>query len=201
MTELFSASSLEIPRDEALRYTYCVPSAAGDGLLALYKECLPLFNAQVCYRACRLRTPVAVQGDTVQLGFCTIVSRRLSQRLERCDEAYVFAATTGIGVDRLINREKQLSPSRGLMMEGIGSAAAEAWCDCLCAQWAAECEARGEALLQRYSPGYGDLPLSVQRPLLDALDAYRNIGVSLSESLIMTPRKSVTAIIGIRKSR
>ena len=49
----------------------------------------------------------------------------------------------------------------------------------------------------RFSPGYGDLPLDVQRPLFAALDVPRKIGVSLTDSLLMAPSKSVSAIIGI----
>ena len=48
----------------------------------------------------------------------------------------------------------------------------------------------------RYSPGYGDLPLELQNPLLDLLDAPRRVGLCASASHILTPRKSVTAILG-----
>ena len=56
---------------------------------------------------------------------------------------------------------------------------------------------RGLVPTRRYSPGYGDLPLSVQPALLDALDAGRRLGVTLTESLLMVPMKSVTAVVGI----
>ena len=49
----------------------------------------------------------------------------------------------------------------------------------------------------RYSPGYGDLPLSLQGPLLALLDAPRKIGLCASAAHILTPRKSVTAILGV----
>ena len=52
-------------------------------------------------------------------------------------------------------------------------------------------------LRPRFSPGYGDLPLALQADVFWALDCTSKIGVSLSESLIMSPQKSVTAIIGI----
>ena len=55
---------------------------------------------------------------------------------------------------------------------------------------------RGETLRMRYSPGYGDLPLEAQRPLLAALDAARQAGITLSSALLMMPSKSVSAIIG-----
>ena len=49
----------------------------------------------------------------------------------------------------------------------------------------------------RFSPGYGDLPLDVQSPLLALTDATRRLGVTLSESNLMNPLKSVTAVIGL----
>ena len=49
----------------------------------------------------------------------------------------------------------------------------------------------------RYSPGYGDLPLTLQSSLLALLDAPRQVGLCASASHILTPRKSVTAILGV----
>ena len=49
----------------------------------------------------------------------------------------------------------------------------------------------------RYSPGYGDLPLEVQGPLLDLLDAPRRAGLCATANHLLTPRKSVTAILGV----
>lgn len=59
--------------------------------------------------------------------------------------------------------------------------------------------APGESLVARYSPGYADFPLSAQRELLALLDAPRKVGVSLTDSLLMVPSKSVSAVIGVRK--
>ena len=52
----------------------------------------------------------------------------------------------------------------------------------------------------RYSPGYGDLPLSLQGDLLWLLDAPRRVGLTVSPSHILLPRKSVTAILGISET-
>ena len=56
---------------------------------------------------------------------------------------------------------------------------------------------KGEYLTTRYSPGYGDLPITVQKQFLTMLNTSRTIGLTVSESGIMIPRKSVSAIIGI----
>jgi cobalamin-dependent methionine synthase I len=56
-------------------------------------------------------------------------------------------------------------------------------------------------LVSRYSPGYGDLPLEMQREIIRALDCGRTIGVTLTESLLMQPSKSVTAVIGMKERK
>lgn len=61
--------------------------------------------------------------------------------------------------------------------------------------------ADGEDLVSRYSPGYGSFPLAAQRELLELLDAPRSVGVSLTDTLLMVPSKSVSAIIGITNGR
>ena len=58
--------------------------------------------------------------------------------------------------------------------------------------------APGESLVARYSPGYADFPLAAQRELLALLDAPRKVGVSLTDSLLMVPSKSVSAVIGVK---
>jgi 5-methyltetrahydrofolate--homocysteine methyltransferase len=52
----------------------------------------------------------------------------------------------------------------------------------------------------RFSPGYGDYPLELQREFLNILDAPRKIGLTVNDSFLLTPTKSVTAIIGISPS-
>ena len=49
----------------------------------------------------------------------------------------------------------------------------------------------------RYSPGYGDFPLEVQHDFLSALDAQRAIGLYANDAFLLTPMKSVTAVIGV----
>ena len=59
---------------------------------------------------------------------------------------------------------------------------------------------QGFFLTTRYSPGYGDLPIGIQRNFIRLLDTVRRIGLNVSDSGIMIPRKSVTAIIGISEA-
>ena len=73
----------------------------------------------------------------------------------------------------------------------------EEWCDRINERIRLEAEKDGLYLRPRYSPGYGDLPLEMQRDISRILNMPKEIGVSLTQSLLMTPSKSVTALIGV----
>lgn len=117
--------------------------------------------------------------------------------LRDCESCVLFALTLGDGPEALIRRAMTRSPSEGLILDACASAACENACDDL--QRALEQELCGDALFatDRYSPGYGDLPLSLQPDFLSLLDAGRRIGLTLTESNMMLPRKSVTALFGL----
>ena len=121
----------------------------------------------------------------------------LRQHLADCGEILLFACTAGAETDRRIARAKLQSPAKGLLMHAIGAQQVEGGCDRLCARLAAQFPNR--QLTDRFSPGYGDLPLEMQRDVMKALDCGRTVGITLSESLLMAPSKSVTAIIGMKE--
>ena len=119
---------------------------------------------------------------------------REALRYAGCREAVLFAATVGVGLDRLIARYGAVAPSRAVMLQAIGAERIEALCDVFCNTLAVE---ENRALRPRFSPGYGDLPLDTQREIFRVLDCQRKIGLTLNDSLLMSPTKSVTAIVGL----
>jgi hypothetical protein len=172
--------------------------ANGRGVyLCRSSECLKAARSAVRCRAVWQRYPLEWGGDELDLGFAKTASRHLRRHLEGCAEILLFACTAGSEIDRRINREKLVSPVRGLLMSAIGSQQVEGACDRLCNLLAAEHPEK--QLVTRYSPGYGDLPLEIQKDVFRALDCERSIGVTLTESLLMQPSKSVTAVIGMKE--
>ena len=118
-----------------------------------------------------------------------------STMLAQCHRAALLACTLGPGFDAMLRREQARDMGRAVMLDACGSAWVESGCD------AAEEELRarlpGWFLTDRFSPGYGDLPLCIQPEVCAALDAGRRVGIHVSESFLMNPMKSVTAVIGI----
>lgn len=181
---------------EILRYALMPSTAPTPDELPL-EECLKAARSAVRCRAVWQRYPIGWGGDELDLGFAKTASRHLRRHLEGCAEILLFACTAGSEIDRRINREKLVSPVRGLLMSAIGSQQVEGACDRLCDLLAAEYPEK--QLVTRYSPGYGDLPLEIQKDVFRALDCERSIGVTLTESLLMQPSKSVTAVIGMKE--
>ncbi len=187
----------EIPFDEKeiLRYAM-LPSFAPKPEELPLQECLKAAKGAAQCRAVWRRYPLVRDGNTLDLGFAKTDSRDLRQHLEGCDEILLFACTAGAETDRRIARAKLLSPARGLLMHAIGAQQVEGGCDRLCARLAQQFPDR--QLTDRFSPGYGDLTLEMQRDVIEALDCGRTVGITLTDSLLMTPSKSVTAIIGMK---
>lgn len=155
----------------------------------LMQECLALTDGRLRGRVCWAEYDISVCDGVLNLGFAKVDSRSLMRNLDGCQSIVLFAATIGLEMDRLIARQARLSPARAHMLEAIGTERIESLCDAFCAEI--------ENARPRFSPGYGDVPLEMQRAIFAALDCPKHIGVCLSESLLMTPRKSVTAMVGI----
>lgn len=184
-----------IPIDEVLRYLGAAGKDPGP-LLPLAEDCarelLGAARPRWIWRA--LGCQETLEGVRLDCGLL-LPGEDLRRHLSGCREAVLLAATLSQGVDALLRRTQLCDLSRSLVLESCATAAIEEVCD------------RGEAVIResypgrsltsRYSPGYGDLPLSVQPALLEALDAGRRLGVTLTESLLMVPMKSVTAVVGI----
>ena len=109
----------------------------------------------------------------------------------------MFAATVGLEMDRLIARYGGVSPARSLLFQALGAERIEALCDAFCARTAEDLARQGRGVTVRFSPGYGDVPLGLQNDIFRALDCPRKIGLTLNESLLMSPSKSVTAVFGV----
>ncbi|MBQ8288933.1 MAG: Vitamin B12 dependent methionine synthase activation subunit [Clostridia bacterium] len=120
----------------------------------------------------------------------------LTANLKGCKETFLFAATLGLAADRLIRREEALSEARGVIADAVASAGVEAGCNRLCAHLS-DIAGEGKYLRPRFSPGYGDYPITAQQPLLNLLSAGKLLGLTLTDSLLMLPTKSVSAIVGI----
>ena len=192
-----SASAEEVGCDkrQAYRFMGCRSDAESEELGRLYDQCAELVKKEASLKAVWRKSAVEFVGeDTVSFDFGVIKSASLCKNLEGCKEAYAFAATAGIGIDRLLLKYKHLDSAKAMVISAVGSSLAECWCDRVNEMIVGECESK-----PRFSPGYGGVELKHQREILDFLDAQKQLGITLTDSFFMTPVKSVTAFIGIKE--
>lgn len=180
-------------RREALRYAGVKESTPETD--ALMDECIALSQEAWQYSVCWEIYPITKNGNQLDLGFVQITSDALAVNLKDCGHIVLFAATVGFGIDRLIARYKTASPARAHMLQALGAERIESLCDVFHEEIR---QTLGDTR-PRFSPGFGDVPLTLQKDIFRALGCTSRIGVSLGENMLMSPSKSVTAIIGIRR--
>ncbi len=180
---------LDFCEREALRYLRFGQSEADERTHSALEEVKKEAEAVLAPSVCYLQADVC--GNCV--GGIFVGEKSAGRFLSGCRRAVVFAATLGIGIDRLLSKYGQTDAFKCALLQAVGAAYAESLCDAFCSFLQ---ENRKEALGDRFSPGYGDFPLQAQREIFALLSPERAIGLTLNESLLMSPSKSVTAIVG-----
>lgn len=120
----------------------------------------------------------------------------LARHLRGCDAMVLMAVTLGSGADTLIRRLELTDIALAATADAMASAVMEQLCDALEADIRRKITAQGRYLTGRFSPGYGDCPLDLQDDFAVALDTVRGLGLAVTPEHLLTPRKSVTAILG-----
>lgn len=185
---------MELNLSEALRYLRAAPSdelrreldaAAGE----LTRAVRPRYVYRV-FPAVHTPAGVVLEGSGV-----TLTGETAGWMLADCEQAALLLCTLGAAFESLLRAKQARDMARAVLLDACGSAWVEAGCDEAERELAARFPER--FLTDRFSPGYGDLPLSLQPGICAALDAWRRLGVQVTGSLLMNPAKSVSAVIGL----
>ena len=192
----------ELPVDWPQAYRYMgIPGTKepDETVRTMAQTCLSQQQKGTVGRACYAYYPLQKIGKhALDLGFAQVTSMHLSRHLQECEGCILFAATIGAEVDRLIARDGLRHVAYPTIHHGVGAMLVEVYCDCLEQNLKQLLESEGYITVPRFSPGYGDLSLQLQTDVFRALQPHR-IGITLTDTLLMRPSKSVTAIIGIRQ--
>ena len=172
--------------DEALRYAGVRADESGDmhrKMAEIAAQCMKTVTPRCTYRV----SEIAWENGMPSLfgGQLVLPGRTAAVMLRSCSHAALLVCTLGTTFDALA-RQVQARDFADALLLGCNAAEREI-----------AAKLPGKYLTDRFSPGYGDLPLDVQSPLLALTDATRRLGVTLSESNLMNPLKSVTAVIGL----
>lgn len=142
---------------------------------------------------------LSVRDDGAVIGGTYLPSKTLAAHLKGCQEAFLVAFTLGPGVDALIRRYELVEMSLVPVLQACAAVYTEEQADQAQEDLETYAKEKGLFLRPRYSPGYGDLPLSSQRFLFDALQVSKKIGVTLTDTFLMLPMKSITGVVGLSK--
>ena len=186
---------MRLCREEALRYLGA--AGADNALRQAMEEAAAWLEARITPRwVYRVFHLTAEEGGVNLAGARVTLTGCLAQTLlTDCRQAALLACTLGQGWERLMREEQARDMARAVILDACASAYVEAGCDAAQAEVAARMP--GLHLTDRFSPGYGDLPLSLQPAILTALDASRRLGLHATPTYLLLPQKSVTAVIGL----
>lgn len=194
-------SEIDVDIMEAYRYLGCLGDIE-EGIKTELLHAAELIKEQikprVVWKICGLdrNNGLTLSGTSLRLE-----GKAISTLLYDCDSCAIFCATVGSDIEPLIRKWEIKDLAFAAMLDACASSAIENLCDRVENEISEEYSAKGLFLTDRFSPGYGDLTITIQRDFCTVLDTTRRIGVSVSESGIMIPRKSVTAIIGIANTQ
>lgn len=191
---------MNIRTREAVRYLGYGKCAVDEKTLQMIQESFDelerLAEKKSIYRIFEVS---AKDENTLSIGKIEIHSNNLRKNLKDCEKVILFGATLGTDVDRQIRKYELLDMSKAVVMQACAAAYLEEFCDEMQEKIATQMELEGKYLRPRFSPGYGDFSILHQKDLLSMLETSKKIGLTLTEGYMLTPTKSVTAVIGISR--
>lgn len=183
---------------EAIRYLGYGRNTADDRTRMMIKDAFSdVEEAAGPKSICRIFSLNQSADDSISIENMEIRSSSLSRNLKGCTKAVLFGATLGAGVDRLLRRTSLTDMSRAVIQQACAAALLEEFCDEQQLAIGRRIEEEGLYLRPRFSPGYGDFDIHYQEPIMRMLNCAKTIGLTMTDSYMMTPTKSVTAVIGM----
>jgi len=185
---------------EAVRYLGYGKNKPDETTKKLLKESFQELDSAVRVRSCCRSFDLVMEEDGHFFieGF-EFVSRSLYRNLAGCSKIAVFGITLGTGVDLLIRRFEVTDMAHAVVLQAAAAAYLEEECGSLQESVRKEAEKSGFYLRPRFSPGYGDFDLAYQKQVMELLDLPRKAGITMTETFMMAPVKSVTAFIGMSR--
>jgi len=191
----------KVDRVEVLRYlgyrNQKMSIELEDTITSVIEECSSLATPKYVYdffdiekwtpTVCLVGTKLVLEGDDIVV------------HLKNAEKCGVLATTLGVSVEKALLKYQSGDMTRAVILDAVATTLIEAVTD----ECEAEIKMKAAALNLytnfRYSPGYGDFPLEVQKSLVSAIFAEKRIGLTVTETSILIPHKSVTAVIGLFK--
>lgn len=190
---------MTVNKREILRYLGCKGDCEDKELLKIIDSTVLSAKKAAVPKSIYTFKKCAAFETGAEIGGVLFQSRDIAKYLSGCDEAALMACTLGVQSDFFIRMAQSRGAVYAMTAQAVLTELIESYCDDVQENIMREAEMRGYKIKPRYSPGYGDLDIKYQKEFFSLLDISRKIGISLSDQYIMSPSKSVTAVIGLKK--
>ena len=194
-SHVFNGENINPPRKEILRYMAC--KEEDSNIQNLLDKFLPLVKMTALPKGSYAFFDLEKGEDAVFIEKESLKSKALYKNLKFCKSAILFSLTLGIGIDRLISKYSVLSPASALCINGIATALIEEYANIFCGEIKEILKGENLFLMPRFSPGYADFDLKNQNLFIKLTNAEKICGINLTDGYMMTPSKSITAIMGV----
>lgn len=189
----------DIPLREALHFLGWKGTPLDEALITQIRDLIELAVREAQPRVILKRFTIEENGALLGTSFVP-EGEEIRKILAPCHEAVLLAGTLGAQSERLLLRIQAQDTAKAVLLDAVLSAGIEAVMDAQEAALRQQLDRQGLYLTDRFSPGYGDMPLAQTRAICEVLAAQRTIGLTVSAAGIMIPRKSVTAVMGISRT-
>lgn len=170
-----------------------------DEVRPLVYKVVPDLQKELTPQAVYVSYPLKIENGVLFFDQYQVKSKELARYLRNCTVIYLFAATLGPKIDQQIQKMEKLDPVKSVIMQAAGAMYIEEYCNLLCEKLKKQAAVDGYTTKNRFSPGFADVPLETQKIFFRVLDCSHKIGLTLMDTLIMAPEKSVTAFVGCEK--
>lgn len=192
-------NKIRIEKKEVLRYLGFGNHDANKEIENQIEECINEIQDIAAEKLVFKTFGLEISDESIKLKNASLElsGKDIARHMAGASECILLAATLGNNVDKKIRYYEKIDVTKALVFDACATACIEAVCDEFCGRVKKKYQEKGLSLTSRFSPGYGDLPLNIQKKFLGVLNAEKMIGLTASSANILIPGKSVTAIVGI----
>ena len=196
---MYYKMNFDIDEKEVLRYLNSDENLDNERIMALIDQARKELNDIINFRYTYQKFPLEFNKNSIKLMATTLKLKgeAIYNHLKKSKEAYLMAATLGTEVDKKISLYDKLSISKSMVFDACATTAIEEGCDYIENEIKKEVLMEDKDITHRFSPGYGDLNINIQKEFLEVLKAPKKIGLTASKYNVLIPTKSVTAVIGV----
>ena len=205
--EVNFVNSIKIDKSEVLRYLEYKGQHIDEQLNCIIDECIKITKEKISPRYTLGVYSILRENidDSYQIKFensnIVIKSKDLYKLLNNCTQCIILSTTLGIDIEKQIKINSYSNLTKSIIIDACATTAIEEFCDILQSNIEDKLIRKCKYITNRYSPGYGDLPININEDIINLLNTSKKIGLTITKDKIMIPRKSVIAIIGISENK